>query len=39
MVLGIKKLRKLLGFENKIITKSELKNKNIVRKSLVAAKN
>ena len=38
MVLGIKKIEKALGFENKIITKSEGKNKNIVRKSLVASK-
>tara|TARA_B100000242_G_scaffold292269_1_gene267324 strand:+ start:735 stop:1751 length:1017 start_codon:yes stop_codon:yes gene_type:complete len=38
MVIGIKKIEKALGFENKIITKSEVKNKNIVRKSLVAAK-
>ena len=38
MTLGIRKIEKALGDEQKIITSSEVKNKNIVRKSIVATK-
>ena len=38
MVIGIRKIEKALGDGEKKITKSEIKNKDIVRKSLVALK-
>lgn len=38
MVLAIRKTEKYLGKEKKIITKSEKKNKDLVRKSIVALK-
>ena len=38
MVIGIRKIEKALGDDVKKITKSEIKNKLIVRKSLVASK-
>ena len=38
MVLAIRKTEEYLGYDKKIITKNEKKNRNIVRKSLVALK-
>lgn len=39
MVLSIRHIEKAFGTSNKIPTRSELENKNVVRKSIVAAKN
>ena len=38
MVLAIRKTEEYLGYDKKIITKNEKKNRNVVRKSLVALK-